>query len=94
MAIRERRKNIKTGNSSHTLTIPSGLPIGEETTLAANRLLLADVRGIIDENDLLEFMETFIEPVFWEWFEKLKERKRKKVDLEQYKEESEVGTMN
>lgn len=55
------------------MNIPHPLEASDESTIAANRLILADPRGEIPESDLLEFLETQIEPAFWEW------RKRKEA---------------
>ena len=67
MGIKDRRANIKHGQYSHALIIPSKLKKGNESTLAANRLIIVDPRGEITEDDLLEFLETYIEPNFWPW---------------------------
>lgn len=70
MGIAVRRKNRETAGSRF-LNIPKPLKIGEESTIAADRLFLADVRGEIPEGNLLEFLEK-IEPLFWRWWEKKK----------------------
>jgi len=67
MGIAVRRKNQVIGKSSRFMNIPSPLEAGSESTIAANRLILADPRGKVPESDLLEFLETQIEPAFWEW---------------------------
>ena len=67
MGIKDRRANIKHGQYSQALVLPSKLKKGKESTLAANRLILVDPRGEITEDDLLEFLETYIEPNFWLW---------------------------
>ena len=69
MGVKDRRRLNKTGRYSYALTIPASLEKGEVATLAANRLLLADPRGEIPEEDLLEFLETVIEPRLWQWLE-------------------------
>jgi len=58
---------------STAFTIPKGLSIGEETSLAADAIILADPTGRINEADLLEFLETHVEPAFWEWLKQRKE---------------------
>ena len=68
MAIIGRRKNFKIGGST-AFTIPSGMSSGEDTTLAADRIMLVDPRGIITPEELEEFLETHIEPLFWKWHE-------------------------
>ena len=78
MGLRDRRSNIKRGRYSIALTLPAKMEVGKESTLATNRLVLVDPRGEIHEDDLLQFLETFIEPKFWPWLEEL--RKRKKED--------------
>lgn len=67
MGIKDRRNNLKHGQYSRVLVIPASLEKGEQSTLAANRLILVDPRGEIDEGDLLEFLETHVEPQFWSW---------------------------
>jgi hypothetical protein len=58
--------------------IPSKLKVGKVATMAANRLIIVDPRGEIHENDLLEFLETYLEPNFWPWLkEKQKEASKK-----------------
>jgi len=67
MGIKDRRSNIRYGLYSRVLVLPAYLEKGEESTLAGNRLLLVDPRGEISEDDLLEFLETYVEPQFWRW---------------------------
>ena len=74
MGIAVRRRNQVIGKSSRFMNIPSPLEASDESTIAANRLILADPRGEISEHDLLEFMENYLEPAFWEW------RKRKEAE--------------
>jgi len=66
VGLKDRRKIIKVGHSE-AITLP---PIvrGEYASIAANRLLLIDPREEISEDKLHEFLEKYIEPVFWEWF--------------------------
>lgn len=74
MGLKAKRKNINSGGSK-LMIIPAGIETGDSSTIAANRLILADVKGIIPESDLLEFLETKIEPEFWNW------HKNKKIAL-------------
>ena len=67
MGLAVRRKNRRIGQSSDFLNIPKPIVVGEESTIAANRLILADPRGEYHERDLLEFLENCLEPAFWEW---------------------------
>jgi hypothetical protein len=73
MGIKDKRSNIPHGKYSKALVLPASIEKGNESTLAANRLLLVDPRGEITESDLLEFLETYIEPNFWPWLAKKKE---------------------
>ena len=75
MGLKDRRSNIKQGGYSRVLVLPASLEKGEESTLAANRLLLVDPRGEIPESDLLEFLEAFIEPNFWPWIKEKESHK-------------------
>lgn len=68
MGLSTRRKNQKAGRTSNVMIIPAGLEVGEESSIAANRLILADPRGEIDEKKLLKFLEKNLEPDFWEWY--------------------------
>ena len=72
MGIKDRRSNIPHGKYSKALVLPASIEKGEHSTLAANRLILVDPRGEISESDLLEFLETHIEPNFWPWLKKLR----------------------
>jgi len=67
MGIKEKRSNIPHGKYSTALILPANLKKGKNSTLAANRLILVDPRGEINEDDLLEFLEKYIEPEFWPW---------------------------
>lgn len=67
MGLKDRRSNSSHGRYSKALVLPAKLKIGKQSTLAADRLILVDPRGEIDEDDLLEFLETYIEPKFWPW---------------------------
>ena len=68
-----RRKLVRMGDSQG-VTLPPYLEKGPELTLAGNRVLLMDPRGEISEDDLLAFLEEFIEPHLWPWLEKLRNR--------------------
>lgn len=70
MGMKDKRSNIKHGKYSSVLVLPASIEKGEQSTLAANRLILVDPRGKIPENDLLEFLEVYIEPNFWPWVKK------------------------
>lgn len=74
MGIKDKRSNIKHGRYSNVLVLPASIEKGPKSTLAANRLILVDPRGEIDECDLLEFLEQYIDPQLWFW---LRERKNK-----------------
>jgi hypothetical protein len=67
MGIKSRRKNLKVGDSVG-ITYPYVVDTGTHSTLAGNRIFLVDPRGEISENDLLEFLETHVEPQFWPWY--------------------------
>lgn len=75
---------MRTGNSL-AITLPP-IEKGEWASIAANRLMLVDPRGKIDEEKLLEFLEDYIEPAFWDWF-----RKRERGELEARKESNGKG---
>jgi hypothetical protein len=75
MGLKDRRSNIKHGKYSLALVLPATIEKGQQSTLAANRLVLLDPRGEINEKDLLEFLETFVEPNFWPWYTKKNQQK-------------------
>jgi hypothetical protein len=77
MGIKDKRSNMKWGRYSTALVLPALIEKGKESTLAADRLIILDPRGEIPEDDLLEFLENFIEPRFWPW---LKEQRKKKKE--------------
>jgi len=81
MGIKARRANIQHGKYSAALVLPAALKKGKNSTLAANRLILVDPRGEITEDDLLEFLETYIEPEFWPWL-KMKQKKAQERSME------------
>ncbi len=64
-----RRKNRRGGKSSNFLNIPKPVKSGRESTIAValDHLILADPLGEIPEQDLLKFMESYVEPAFMEW---------------------------
>ncbi len=76
--IKSRRRNYQIGGSK-AVTYPSDITVGEEATLAGNRLLLIDPRGEIDEADLEEFLEKHVEPIFWKWWKQKEAAKRPKI---------------
>ena len=76
--IKSRRRNYQLGGSK-ALTYPSDVAVGEEATVAGNRLLIIDPRGEIDENDLMEFMESYVEPTFWKWWRQKEAAKRASI---------------
>ena len=69
MGLATRRKVTRRGahGASKSIVIPSKLKTGELATIAANRLMIVDPRGEISENDLLDFLEQYVEPNFWPW---------------------------
>lgn len=62
-----RRRNYQLGGSK-AVTYPGSVVVGEEATIAGDRLLLIDPRGEISEDELLEFMEKHVEPAFQTWW--------------------------
>jgi len=66
MGIATKRKNIDQGGST-LVSIPAALQKGRITTMAADRIILADPRGVIHEKELLEFLEKYVEPKLWDW---------------------------
>ncbi len=76
MALKAKMKNRRVGTST-VMTIPVALEMGDHTSLAANRIMLADVRGILAPEELLEFLENEVEPRFWPWLEKKKQKGHK-----------------
>ena len=69
MGLATRRKVTARGarGASRSIVIPCRLKAGQTATMAANRLMIVDPRGEISEDDLLQFLETFVEPEFWPW---------------------------
>jgi len=68
--LKDKRSNIKHGRYSRALVLPAVLEKGDKSTLVADRLVLVDPRGEISEEDLLEFLEKYVEPNFWPWLKK------------------------
>ena len=66
--LRVRRKLVRIGGSEG-VTLPKELKKGPEVTYAGNRLLLMDPRGEVSAEDLLEFVERFVEPALSPWLE-------------------------
>lgn len=73
MGMKDKRTILKLGKYSNAITIPSKMKVGDSATLAGNRLIIMDPRGEIHEDDLLQFLEKFVEPNFWPWIEKKEE---------------------
>jgi hypothetical protein len=69
MGIATKRKVTLRGTrgASKSVVIPANIKTGQVATIAANRLVLLDPRGEIPEDDLLQFLENFVEPQFWTW---------------------------
>lgn len=67
MATRRRVTPRGAKGASKSIVIPSKLKTGPVATIAANRLMIVDPRGEINEDDLLQFLERFVEPDFWSW---------------------------
>jgi len=69
MGLATRRRVTPRGakGASKSIVIPSKLKAGKVATIAANRLMLIDPRGEIHEDELLQFLEKFVEPDFWSW---------------------------
>ena len=76
--IKHRRRNYQLGGSK-AMTYPSDVTVGDEATVAGNRLLIVDPRGEIDENDLAEFLEKHVEPVFWKWWQQKEAARRPSI---------------
>ena len=63
-----RRRTFQIGGSKG-VTLPGARIIGDEVSMAADRLLLMDTTGEIPEDKLLEFLNEYLEPTFWRWWE-------------------------
>jgi len=67
-----RRRIFSIGHSK-AVTLPWGLQIGQELSIAAgNRLLIADTTGEVPEDKLLQFFLEQVEPAFQRWWESQK----------------------
>lgn len=66
--IMAKRRTFQIGGS-RAVTLPGGIMIGEQVSMAANRLLLMDTTGQIPEGKLSEFLTEHLEPAFWRWWE-------------------------
>jgi hypothetical protein len=73
MGIKTRRANLPHGGYSTVVILPAALQKGKMSTMACDRIILLDPRGIISEDLLLEFLEDVFEPLFWPWLQKKKE---------------------
>ena len=73
MPIKARRCNIAHGKYSTVLVLPASLVKGKNSTMSGDRILLVDPKGVISEDELLEFWETCVEPQFWQWLQRRKE---------------------
>jgi len=80
MGLKTKRKILTVGRYSRAITIPAGLEVGEESSIAANRIMIIDPRGKIDPEDLLEFLETHVEPIFWRWLEEKRMKSARKKE--------------
>jgi hypothetical protein len=62
-----RRKPFQIGGSKG-VTLPQGMTIGGDVTMAASsRLLLMDTTGETPEDKLLQFFIDYVEPAFQSW---------------------------
>ncbi len=73
------RRSVWRVHASRAMVIPAALAKGETATIAANRVMLVDPRGEIDESALLEFLEAEVEPRLWPWLARL-QRRHEEVD--------------
>ena len=77
--VKGRRRNYQLGGSK-AVTYPSDVAVGEEATLAGNRLLLIDPMGQIHEDELGEFMERYVEPAFVKLWRQKEAARRPRVE--------------
>ncbi len=64
-----RRRTFAIGGSK-AVTLPWGMEIGRELSIAAGtRLLIADTTGEVPEDKLLQFFMEHVEPAFQRWWE-------------------------
>ena len=75
---KSRRRNYRLGGS-RAVTYPHDITVGEEATVAGSRLLLIDPRGEIHQDDLAEFMETYVEVAFAGWWKRKQAAKQPRV---------------
>lgn len=75
MSLKASRKNIQLCRS-RAVVIPAQLVIGEISTMACDRIAIIDFRGEISPEKLLDFLESEVEPRFWEWYKKQGEGKK------------------
>jgi len=67
------RRRIFSIGHSRAVTLPWGMEIGQELSIAAGaRLLLADTTGEVHEDKLLQFFLERVEPAFQRWWEREK----------------------
>ena len=76
----EMKKNGIT--QTRMIRIPKGIQSGREASIVGNRVLLIDPRGEIDTESLLDFFEECVEPAFWNWFVKWKDREKQRKEKE------------
>ena len=68
-----RRRTFTIGRSK-AATIPWGMTIGDEVSIAAgDRLLIMDTTGEVPEDKLLQFFMEYVEPAFQRWWESQKQ---------------------
>jgi hypothetical protein len=64
-----RRKPFHIG-ASRGVTLPSGMRVSDEVSIAASdRLLLIDTTGEVSADKLLQFFSQHVEPAFQRWLE-------------------------
>jgi len=67
MELKNEGNDIKHEKYSQALIPPGRLEIGEKSTIATDRLILVDQQTEIGEDDILDFLEKFIESSFRKW---------------------------
>ena len=84
MSIKARRKIHRIGGSKAIFFDNKLIGTSKEATMVYDRLILADPRAEISEDDLQEFFEERIEPEFWKWHvEKLRQKKESQQNANQ-----------
>lgn len=69
MMLSTRRKPFPIGGSK-AVTLPGGMDISDEVSIAAgDRLLIMDTTGEVPEDKLLQFYMEYVEPAFQRWQE-------------------------